>query len=73
MIRQPPRSTHCISSAASDVYKRQTFHRPERDLSAVDIELISRVCGDFDLQRFGWLSNNIQVLSKVNKAPCSRR
>eukprot|EP00825_Cyclidium_porcatum_P021879 TRINITY_DN24257_c0_g1_i1.p2 TRINITY_DN24257_c0_g1~~TRINITY_DN24257_c0_g1_i1.p2 ORF type:complete len:162 (+),score=40.90 TRINITY_DN24257_c0_g1_i1:3-488(+) len=24
MIRQPPRSTHCISSAASDVYKRQT-------------------------------------------------
>eukprot|EP00825_Cyclidium_porcatum_P038091 TRINITY_DN4346_c0_g1_i2.p5 TRINITY_DN4346_c0_g1~~TRINITY_DN4346_c0_g1_i2.p5 ORF type:complete len:100 (+),score=11.84 TRINITY_DN4346_c0_g1_i2:60-359(+) len=23
MIRQPPRSTHCISSAASDVYKRQ--------------------------------------------------
>eukprot|EP00825_Cyclidium_porcatum_P005084 TRINITY_DN1242_c0_g1_i13.p2 TRINITY_DN1242_c0_g1~~TRINITY_DN1242_c0_g1_i13.p2 ORF type:complete len:126 (+),score=25.74 TRINITY_DN1242_c0_g1_i13:118-495(+) len=25
MIRRPPRSTHCISSAASDVYKRQ-FH-----------------------------------------------
>ena len=25
MIRRPPRSTHCISSAASDVYKRQTF------------------------------------------------
>eukprot|EP00826_Nyctotherus_ovalis_P029416 TRINITY_DN23241_c0_g1_i3.p1 TRINITY_DN23241_c0_g1~~TRINITY_DN23241_c0_g1_i3.p1 ORF type:complete len:255 (+),score=64.54 TRINITY_DN23241_c0_g1_i3:25-765(+) len=24
MIRRPPRSTHCISSAASDVYKRQT-------------------------------------------------
>jgi len=23
MIRRPPRSTHCISSAASDVYKRQ--------------------------------------------------
>eukprot|EP00825_Cyclidium_porcatum_P019246 TRINITY_DN21859_c0_g1_i1.p2 TRINITY_DN21859_c0_g1~~TRINITY_DN21859_c0_g1_i1.p2 ORF type:complete len:110 (-),score=28.36 TRINITY_DN21859_c0_g1_i1:589-918(-) len=22
-IRRPPRSTHCISSAASDVYKRQ--------------------------------------------------
>eukprot|EP00825_Cyclidium_porcatum_P032782 TRINITY_DN34955_c0_g1_i1.p6 TRINITY_DN34955_c0_g1~~TRINITY_DN34955_c0_g1_i1.p6 ORF type:complete len:113 (-),score=30.16 TRINITY_DN34955_c0_g1_i1:598-936(-) len=22
-VRQPPRSTHCISSAASDVYKRQ--------------------------------------------------
>ena len=26
MIRRPPRSTHCISSAASDVYKRQSFH-----------------------------------------------
>ena len=26
MIRRPPRSTHCISSAASDVYKRQQFH-----------------------------------------------
>jgi len=23
MIRRPPRSTHCISSASSDVYKRQ--------------------------------------------------
>eukprot|EP00975_Prorocentrum_lima_P024059 5062021-Prorocentrum_lima.AAC.1 len=23
MIRRPPRSTHCISSAAPDVYKRQ--------------------------------------------------
>ena len=23
MIRRPPRSTHCESSAASDVYKRQ--------------------------------------------------
>eukprot|EP00969_Alexandrium_andersonii_P197757 8736064-Alexandrium_andersonii.AAC.1 len=23
MIRRPPRSTHCISVAASDVYKRQ--------------------------------------------------
>ena len=25
MIRRPPRSTHCISSAASDVYKRQVW------------------------------------------------
>ena len=25
MIRRPPRSTHCISSAASDVYKRQSL------------------------------------------------
>ena len=26
MIRRPPRSTHCISSAASDVYKRQLIN-----------------------------------------------
>eukprot|EP00825_Cyclidium_porcatum_P018809 TRINITY_DN2140_c0_g1_i4.p1 TRINITY_DN2140_c0_g1~~TRINITY_DN2140_c0_g1_i4.p1 ORF type:complete len:148 (+),score=23.44 TRINITY_DN2140_c0_g1_i4:143-586(+) len=26
MIRRPPRSTHCISSAASDVYKRQNTY-----------------------------------------------
>eukprot|EP00825_Cyclidium_porcatum_P016794 TRINITY_DN19703_c0_g1_i2.p2 TRINITY_DN19703_c0_g1~~TRINITY_DN19703_c0_g1_i2.p2 ORF type:complete len:155 (-),score=9.11 TRINITY_DN19703_c0_g1_i2:132-596(-) len=26
MIRRPPRSTHCISSAASDVYKRQVHY-----------------------------------------------
>eukprot|EP00825_Cyclidium_porcatum_P015737 TRINITY_DN1901_c0_g1_i1.p1 TRINITY_DN1901_c0_g1~~TRINITY_DN1901_c0_g1_i1.p1 ORF type:complete len:512 (+),score=98.44 TRINITY_DN1901_c0_g1_i1:99-1634(+) len=26
MIRRPPRSTHCISSAASDVYKRQLMN-----------------------------------------------
>jgi len=26
MIRRPPRSTHCISSAASDVYKRQSLY-----------------------------------------------
>eukprot|EP00825_Cyclidium_porcatum_P028764 TRINITY_DN30927_c0_g1_i1.p1 TRINITY_DN30927_c0_g1~~TRINITY_DN30927_c0_g1_i1.p1 ORF type:complete len:201 (-),score=35.07 TRINITY_DN30927_c0_g1_i1:217-819(-) len=25
MMRRPPRSTHCISSAASDVYKRQLY------------------------------------------------
>ena len=29
MIRRPPRSTHCISSAASDVYKRQAFDHPD--------------------------------------------
>ena len=31
MIRRPPRSTHCISSAASDVYKRQVRTWSEGD------------------------------------------
>ena len=30
MIRRPPRSTHCISSAASDVYKRQVQELAKR-------------------------------------------
>eukprot|EP00826_Nyctotherus_ovalis_P061470 TRINITY_DN8752_c0_g1_i13.p1 TRINITY_DN8752_c0_g1~~TRINITY_DN8752_c0_g1_i13.p1 ORF type:complete len:149 (-),score=50.02 TRINITY_DN8752_c0_g1_i13:292-711(-) len=30
MIRRPPRSTHCISSAASDVYKRQVIEAAHR-------------------------------------------
>jgi len=30
MIRRPPRSTHCISSAASDVYKRQMLKNTRR-------------------------------------------
>src|SRR5450756_2714227 len=45
MIRRPPRSTQSRSSAASDVYKRQSFghihgiggHRSERSLIAASI------------------------------------
>eukprot|EP00826_Nyctotherus_ovalis_P020081 TRINITY_DN16278_c0_g1_i1.p4 TRINITY_DN16278_c0_g1~~TRINITY_DN16278_c0_g1_i1.p4 ORF type:complete len:112 (+),score=23.16 TRINITY_DN16278_c0_g1_i1:25-336(+) len=33
MIRRPPRSTHCISSAASDVYKRQENDRSIKNSS----------------------------------------
>ena len=38
MIRRPPRSTHCISSAASDVYKRQLEARsPLLDHKVVEL------------------------------------
>eukprot|EP00826_Nyctotherus_ovalis_P021132 TRINITY_DN16762_c0_g1_i1.p2 TRINITY_DN16762_c0_g1~~TRINITY_DN16762_c0_g1_i1.p2 ORF type:complete len:117 (-),score=44.75 TRINITY_DN16762_c0_g1_i1:392-712(-) len=37
MIRRPPRSTHCISSAASDVYKRQVRSKGKEALTAVDV------------------------------------
>eukprot|EP00825_Cyclidium_porcatum_P052276 TRINITY_DN9856_c0_g1_i1.p1 TRINITY_DN9856_c0_g1~~TRINITY_DN9856_c0_g1_i1.p1 ORF type:complete len:164 (-),score=32.29 TRINITY_DN9856_c0_g1_i1:63-554(-) len=33
MIRRPPRSTHCISSAASDVYKRQSHNNLDKQQS----------------------------------------
>ena len=35
MIRRPPRSTQGVSSAASDVYKRQSVHRAQRHLREV--------------------------------------
>eukprot|EP00825_Cyclidium_porcatum_P004128 TRINITY_DN11917_c0_g1_i3.p1 TRINITY_DN11917_c0_g1~~TRINITY_DN11917_c0_g1_i3.p1 ORF type:complete len:155 (+),score=20.00 TRINITY_DN11917_c0_g1_i3:82-546(+) len=35
MRRRPPRSTHCISSAASDVYKRQHGARPEDKMTYI--------------------------------------
>eukprot|EP00825_Cyclidium_porcatum_P028007 TRINITY_DN30392_c0_g1_i1.p2 TRINITY_DN30392_c0_g1~~TRINITY_DN30392_c0_g1_i1.p2 ORF type:complete len:221 (-),score=13.22 TRINITY_DN30392_c0_g1_i1:143-805(-) len=41
MIRRPPRSTHCISSAASDVYKRQYQRRVHGPLEVSTID----VCG----------------------------
>eukprot|EP00826_Nyctotherus_ovalis_P033740 TRINITY_DN2748_c0_g1_i19.p1 TRINITY_DN2748_c0_g1~~TRINITY_DN2748_c0_g1_i19.p1 ORF type:complete len:103 (-),score=47.22 TRINITY_DN2748_c0_g1_i19:45-332(-) len=36
MIRRPPRSTHCISSAASDVYKRQVERLYEMSEGALE-------------------------------------
>ena len=43
MIRRPPRSTHCISSAASDVYKRQaqgwrTKSRPQHAEMMISVD-----------------------------------
>eukprot|EP00831_Metopus_contortus_P041556 TRINITY_DN3261_c0_g1_i9.p1 TRINITY_DN3261_c0_g1~~TRINITY_DN3261_c0_g1_i9.p1 ORF type:complete len:146 (+),score=20.94 TRINITY_DN3261_c0_g1_i9:58-495(+) len=43
MIRRPPRSTQGVSSAASDVYKRQTFIYP------IDIDIEERFTNDSTL------------------------
>ena len=37
MIRRQPRSTHCISSAASDVYKRQPSFRTTRRVAGLNL------------------------------------
>eukprot|EP00825_Cyclidium_porcatum_P006200 TRINITY_DN13051_c0_g1_i4.p1 TRINITY_DN13051_c0_g1~~TRINITY_DN13051_c0_g1_i4.p1 ORF type:complete len:168 (+),score=47.30 TRINITY_DN13051_c0_g1_i4:94-597(+) len=44
MIRRPPRSTHCISSAASDVYKRQELQLQKGyvELSNEDLEKLEQ-------------------------------
>eukprot|EP00826_Nyctotherus_ovalis_P021629 TRINITY_DN1701_c0_g1_i1.p1 TRINITY_DN1701_c0_g1~~TRINITY_DN1701_c0_g1_i1.p1 ORF type:complete len:209 (-),score=23.49 TRINITY_DN1701_c0_g1_i1:265-867(-) len=39
MIRRPPRSTHCISSAASDVYKRQVKSPITVDINQLNLVL----------------------------------
>ena len=43
MIRRPPRSTHCISSAASDVYKRQASHILQEILTVKSDDVKGRV------------------------------
>eukprot|EP00826_Nyctotherus_ovalis_P061325 TRINITY_DN8714_c0_g1_i12.p1 TRINITY_DN8714_c0_g1~~TRINITY_DN8714_c0_g1_i12.p1 ORF type:complete len:161 (-),score=52.60 TRINITY_DN8714_c0_g1_i12:147-590(-) len=57
MIRRPPRSTHCISSAASDVYKRQPF----------TLLIIDSIMAPFRVEYSGRgeLAERQQVLNKV--------
>eukprot|EP00825_Cyclidium_porcatum_P046788 TRINITY_DN744_c0_g1_i3.p3 TRINITY_DN744_c0_g1~~TRINITY_DN744_c0_g1_i3.p3 ORF type:complete len:136 (+),score=15.11 TRINITY_DN744_c0_g1_i3:129-536(+) len=43
MIRRPPRSTHCISSAASDVYKRQIQSQSKSNYFFFDIYTSSSI------------------------------
>jgi len=44
MIRRPPRSTHCISSAASDVYKRQLRIKGTSRALALKVDSNPRAC-----------------------------
>ena len=50
MIRRPPRSTHCISSAASDVYKRQDKYSAKtvKNISSLDGKLRERIARNFN-------------------------
>eukprot|EP00825_Cyclidium_porcatum_P043883 TRINITY_DN6328_c0_g3_i1.p3 TRINITY_DN6328_c0_g3~~TRINITY_DN6328_c0_g3_i1.p3 ORF type:complete len:211 (+),score=7.68 TRINITY_DN6328_c0_g3_i1:118-750(+) len=49
MIRRPPRSTHCISSAASDVYKRQVSTQSTWDYRPV---LVHRFIGQIFVEHY---------------------
>eukprot|EP00825_Cyclidium_porcatum_P026296 TRINITY_DN28324_c0_g1_i2.p2 TRINITY_DN28324_c0_g1~~TRINITY_DN28324_c0_g1_i2.p2 ORF type:complete len:162 (+),score=54.17 TRINITY_DN28324_c0_g1_i2:133-618(+) len=42
MIRRPPRSTHCISSAASDVYKRQVSTQSTWEQGPINLPQITK-------------------------------
>eukprot|EP00825_Cyclidium_porcatum_P030632 TRINITY_DN32435_c0_g1_i1.p4 TRINITY_DN32435_c0_g1~~TRINITY_DN32435_c0_g1_i1.p4 ORF type:complete len:116 (+),score=44.03 TRINITY_DN32435_c0_g1_i1:110-457(+) len=58
MIRRPPRSTHCISSAASDVYKRQYQRRVHGQLPLSQDQKITDIPGI--------ISKHIQVNNQYN-------
>eukprot|EP00825_Cyclidium_porcatum_P035761 TRINITY_DN3752_c0_g2_i1.p1 TRINITY_DN3752_c0_g2~~TRINITY_DN3752_c0_g2_i1.p1 ORF type:complete len:174 (+),score=25.00 TRINITY_DN3752_c0_g2_i1:123-644(+) len=51
MIRRPPRSTHCISSAASDVYKRQGINAEYMGLTNCTDYQFFEINGTFDIEQ----------------------
>eukprot|EP00831_Metopus_contortus_P062461 TRINITY_DN5458_c0_g1_i4.p1 TRINITY_DN5458_c0_g1~~TRINITY_DN5458_c0_g1_i4.p1 ORF type:complete len:116 (-),score=28.05 TRINITY_DN5458_c0_g1_i4:128-475(-) len=48
MIRRPPRSTQGVSSAASDVYKRQTFKKAVDELAETVVARLREFAHPFD-------------------------
>eukprot|EP00825_Cyclidium_porcatum_P049265 TRINITY_DN8470_c0_g1_i2.p1 TRINITY_DN8470_c0_g1~~TRINITY_DN8470_c0_g1_i2.p1 ORF type:complete len:120 (+),score=23.79 TRINITY_DN8470_c0_g1_i2:3-362(+) len=78
MIRRPPRSTHCISSAASDVYKRQYPYSVHYQISyncfnepfAVCLLYTSDAADDMQCVDLG----GRRIIKKKKKKPgCTRR
>jgi len=65
MIRRPPRSTHCISSAASDVYKRQPYTPTPNGLSGALLTSNPNSANPFRLDR----SNAITCDNNHDYAP----
>ena len=67
MIRRPPRSTHCISSAASDVYKRQDIYCSGiQILNPMKLNKITKPCEDFSM-----LWNQLIKTKKLYVSNCS--
>eukprot|EP00826_Nyctotherus_ovalis_P061462 TRINITY_DN8750_c0_g1_i2.p1 TRINITY_DN8750_c0_g1~~TRINITY_DN8750_c0_g1_i2.p1 ORF type:complete len:223 (+),score=62.72 TRINITY_DN8750_c0_g1_i2:25-669(+) len=81
MIRRPPRSTHCISSAASDVYKRQVYTScVKRELTIFiqerckALEELARSMVEISLPMpwrflFWAMDNNVDILNVQKKFP----
>eukprot|EP00825_Cyclidium_porcatum_P011361 TRINITY_DN15821_c0_g1_i2.p2 TRINITY_DN15821_c0_g1~~TRINITY_DN15821_c0_g1_i2.p2 ORF type:complete len:102 (-),score=32.66 TRINITY_DN15821_c0_g1_i2:16-321(-) len=62
MIRRPPRSTHCISSAASDVYKRQVESKTIKFSFGEHIESIKGRAGQY-IERLDIKTDSNQEIS----------
>eukprot|EP00825_Cyclidium_porcatum_P004233 TRINITY_DN11971_c0_g1_i1.p2 TRINITY_DN11971_c0_g1~~TRINITY_DN11971_c0_g1_i1.p2 ORF type:complete len:101 (+),score=21.79 TRINITY_DN11971_c0_g1_i1:81-383(+) len=68
MIRRPPRSTHCISSAASDVYKRQIESKYSHLLEAAsNIQQAIDAIIDEQLEEIRvYVNSRVSNFSKIN-------
>eukprot|EP00825_Cyclidium_porcatum_P023368 TRINITY_DN256_c0_g1_i2.p1 TRINITY_DN256_c0_g1~~TRINITY_DN256_c0_g1_i2.p1 ORF type:complete len:504 (+),score=71.90 TRINITY_DN256_c0_g1_i2:147-1658(+) len=76
MIRRPPRSTHCISSAASDVYKRQGINAEYMGkyinnfwMGEMMMSIINVVDPEIELaisQELGRQQNKIELIASEN-------
>eukprot|EP00825_Cyclidium_porcatum_P000365 TRINITY_DN10071_c0_g1_i1.p4 TRINITY_DN10071_c0_g1~~TRINITY_DN10071_c0_g1_i1.p4 ORF type:complete len:117 (+),score=19.58 TRINITY_DN10071_c0_g1_i1:126-476(+) len=58
MIRRPRKSTHCISSAASDVYKRQLLESEKKNKK-------NFLYYEGNSQRYTFLQYNFQMQNKL--------
>jgi len=77
MIRRPPRSTHCISSAASDVYKRQLGWLPvEADAAIPERHLGLHTAAEgigVSLPTLTRLGNRLDLDQLLNATTCNQR
>eukprot|EP00826_Nyctotherus_ovalis_P060684 TRINITY_DN8543_c0_g2_i2.p1 TRINITY_DN8543_c0_g2~~TRINITY_DN8543_c0_g2_i2.p1 ORF type:complete len:193 (+),score=58.30 TRINITY_DN8543_c0_g2_i2:25-579(+) len=71
MIRRPPRSTHCISSAASDVYKRQVLGIRKNLVNERSIKTISDK-GLYEDNTNKELEERYKALQKKYEVVCNR-
>eukprot|EP00826_Nyctotherus_ovalis_P014118 TRINITY_DN138_c0_g1_i6.p1 TRINITY_DN138_c0_g1~~TRINITY_DN138_c0_g1_i6.p1 ORF type:complete len:138 (+),score=50.33 TRINITY_DN138_c0_g1_i6:50-415(+) len=66
MIRRPPRSTHCISSAASDVYKRQETYK--HSFKPIDYSRMVKSISNFlFVPLYGYCTELVGVLKLFNR------
>eukprot|EP00825_Cyclidium_porcatum_P023152 TRINITY_DN2546_c0_g1_i11.p2 TRINITY_DN2546_c0_g1~~TRINITY_DN2546_c0_g1_i11.p2 ORF type:complete len:117 (-),score=29.17 TRINITY_DN2546_c0_g1_i11:45-395(-) len=72
MIRRPPRSTHCISSAASDVYKRQDYTHVDDYIDATRLTAFANTNNQFVVLKYANQSARLYGLDLSGRMPLAR-